>query len=344
MYEGRIVFTQLMDFLPRHTFRRRVKSYGGDRRVRTFTCWEQFLAMAFAQLTYRESLRDIEACLGAAPEKLYHMGFRAKVSRSTLADANETRDWRIYADFAQTLITVARRLYADEPLAAELERTVYALDSTTIDLCLSLFPWARLRQTRGAVKMHTLLDLAGNIPAFAWITEGKTHDVKILDRLLAEPGSIDVPDRGYIDFARLHRLGEQRATFVVRAKKNLKCRRLYSRASTARPDSSATRRAGEPVEVCRGVPGRAPACASEGPRDGQERGRAHQRLHAASPHGGRALPRALADRALLQVDQAASQDQALLWHLGQRGPDPALDRHLGLRARGHRPQATRDRA
>lgn len=230
MYEGRIVFTQLMDFLPRHTFRRRVKRYGGDRRVRTFTCWNQFLAMAFAQLTYRESLRDIEACLGAAPEKLYHMGFRAKVSRSTLADANETRDWRIYADFAQTLITDARRLYADEPLAAELERTVYALDSTTIDLCLSLFPWARLRRTKGAVKMHTLLDLAKNIPAFAWITEGKTHDVKILDRLLAEPGSIDVPDRGYIDFARLHRLGEQRATFVVRAKKNLKCRRLYSRA------------------------------------------------------------------------------------------------------------------
>ncbi len=207
MYEGRIVFTQLMDFLPRHTFRRRVKRYGGDRRVRTFTCWNQFLAMAFAQLTYRESLRDIGACLGAAPEKLYHMGFRAKVSRSTLADANETRDWRIYADFAQTLITDVRRLYADEPLAAELERTVYALDSTTIDLCLSLFPWARLRRTKGAVEIHTLLDLAGNIPAFAWITEGKTHDVKILDRLLAEPGSIYVLDRGYIDFARLHRLG-----------------------------------------------------------------------------------------------------------------------------------------
>jgi len=228
MNEGRTVFSQVMDFVPRHTFRRRVQRYGGDYGVRRFTCWQQFLAMLFAQLTYRESLRDIEACLRAAPERLYHMGFTGPVSRSTLADANEQRDWRIYADIAQALIAEARQLYADEPLDVELGRTVYALDSSTIDLTLSLFPWASFRETKAAVKLHTLLDLRGNIPVFIWITDGKPHDVRVLDVLVPEPGSIYVFDRGYIDFERLWRLQQARAVFVTRAKKNLSYRRRSS--------------------------------------------------------------------------------------------------------------------
>jgi hypothetical protein len=228
MNEGRTVFSQVMDFVPRHTFRRRVQRYRGDYGVRRFTCWQQFLAMLFAQLTYRESLRDIEACLGAAPERLYHMGFTGPVSRSTLADANEQRDWRIYADVAQALIAEARQLYADEPLDLELDRTVYALDSSTIDLTLSLFPWASFRETKAAVKLHTLLDLRGSIPVFVWITDGKAHDVRVLDVLVPEPGSIYVLDRAYIDFERLWRLQEARAVFVTRAKKKLSHRRRYS--------------------------------------------------------------------------------------------------------------------
>lgn len=230
MYEGRTVFAQLMDHLPRHTFRRLVKRYGGDRRVKNFTCWDQFLCMAFAQLTYRDSLRDIEACLGALPEKLYHLGFRTRtIARSTLADANERRDWRIFADFAQLLIHEARRLYVDEPLGLELEQTVYALDATTIDLCLSVFPWARFRRTKAGIKLHTLLDLQGNIPVFVWITHAKHADVRILDVLVPEPGSIYLFDRAYVDFRRLHRLTDAHAVFVTRAKKNLQWRRLYSR-------------------------------------------------------------------------------------------------------------------
>jgi transposase len=228
MNEGRTVFSQVLDFVPRHTFRRRVQRYRGDYGVRHFTCWQQFLAMLFAQLTYRESLRDIEACLGAAPERLYHMGFTGPVSRSTLADANECRDWRIYADVAQVLIAEARKLYADEPLDVELDRTVYALDSSTVDLTLSLFPWASFRETKAAVKLHTLLDLRGNIPVFVWITDGRTHDVRVLDVLVPEPGSIYVLDRAYIDFERLWRLEEARAIFVTRAKKNLSYRRRSS--------------------------------------------------------------------------------------------------------------------
>lgn len=228
MYEGRAVFSQLMDHLPRHTFRRLVKHYGGDSRVRRFSCWDQFLVMAFAQLTYRESLRDIEACLRAMRDRLYHMGIRGGIARNTLAVANEKRDWRIYADFAHRLIAEARRLYVDEPFGVDLKQTVYALDSTTIDLCLSLFPWAHFRSTKAGVKLHTLLDLAGNIPAYAWITDAKLSDARILDVLIPEPGAIYVLDRGYIDFARLHQLHQARATFVVRAKKNLKFRRITS--------------------------------------------------------------------------------------------------------------------
>jgi hypothetical protein len=230
MYQGRTVFTQLLDFLPRHTFRRLVKRYRGDHRIRSFSCWDQFLAMAFAQLTYRESLRDIEACLGAIPDKLYHLGFRSAVSRSTLADANEKRDWRIYADFAQVLIAEARHLYAAEPIDVDLDldTTVYALDSTTVDLCLDLFPWARFQEESGALKLHTLLDLRGPIPAYLWITDGRVHDVNILDVLAPEPGSIYIFDRGYIDFLRLYRLHQARAIFVTRAKKNVLLRRLKS--------------------------------------------------------------------------------------------------------------------
>ena len=222
MNHGSTVFAQLLDFLPKRQFRRIVAKYRGNHRVRSFTCFDQFLCMAFAQLTYSESLRDIVCCLQAMREKLYHMGIRAKVSRTTLARANENRDWRIYCDFAQVLIHQARRLYADEDFGAELKETVCALDSTTIDLCLSLFPWARFRKAKGAVKMHTLLDLRSNIPSFVDITDGKVHDVNILDALIPEPGAIYIMDRTYLDFERLYNLHQNAAYFFIRAK------RLYS--------------------------------------------------------------------------------------------------------------------
>jgi hypothetical protein len=231
MYSGKTVFAQLMDCLPWSTFSRHVARYGGDYDVRTFPCVEQYRAMAFAQLTYRESLRDIEACLSAQPAKLYHMGFRGPIRRSTLADANETRDWRIYAEFAQRLIAQARRLYVGETLSVDLKETVYALDSTTIDLCLSLFPWAHFRSTKAAVKMHTLLDLRGNIPSFIHVSDGKMHDVHALDMILPEAGAIYVMDRGYVDFARLYGLHQAGAFFVTRAKSNLNAHRVYSAAT-----------------------------------------------------------------------------------------------------------------
>ena len=229
MNSGRTVFSQLMDFLPKYDFTRCVDRYRGNHRVRSFSCLDQYRCMAFAQLTYRESLRDIECCLRAMREKLYHMGIRGKISRSTLADANEKRDWRIYCDFAQVLIHIARKLYDDDDFGLELEETVYALDASTIDLCLSLFPWARFRKTKGAIKLHTLLDLRGNIPAFIAITDGKVHDVNILDELIPELGAIYVMDRGYLDFARLYAINQTPAFFVVRSKRNTKFRRIYSR-------------------------------------------------------------------------------------------------------------------
>ena len=228
MNVGKTLFAQLMDFLPWSTFNRYVARYGGDKGVRTLTCAEQFRVMAFAQLTYRESLRDIEVSLSAQASKLYHMGFREPVRRSTLADANESRDWRIYADFAARLIIQARALYASENLGLELSNTVYALDSTTIDLCLSVFPWAHFRTTKAAVKMHTLLDLRGSIPSFIHVSDGKLHDVHALDLLTPEAGAIYVMDRGYVDFACLHRLHLAGAFFVTRAKSNLKAHRVYS--------------------------------------------------------------------------------------------------------------------
>ena len=228
MNRGQTVFSQVIDFLPQNKFRRCVNRYNGNYRIRSFTCYDQFLCMAFAQLTYRESLRDIECCLRAMREKLYHIGIRGKVSRNTLAKANENRDWQIYSDFAQVLIHEARQLYVDEDFGLELKETVYALDSSTIDLCLSVFPWARFRKTKGAVKLHTLLDLRGDIPTFIWITDGKVHDVNVLDHLIPEPGAIYVMDRAYLDFRRLYQLYQCSAIFVTRSKTNTGLRRMYS--------------------------------------------------------------------------------------------------------------------
>ena len=229
MNTGQTFFSQLLDHLPSYEFQKCVERYRGDAHHRGFSCRDQYLAMAFAQLTCRESLRDIEACLGTLRGKLYHMGFRGRVTRSTLADANESRDWRIYADFAHILIGIARPLYADNPLGVDLDQDLYALDSTTIDLCLSVFPWARFRKHKGAVKMHTLLDLRGNIPTFIRITDGKVHDINILDELLIEAGAFYVMDRGYIDFERLYAFTLSLAFFVVRTKENVLLQRRYSR-------------------------------------------------------------------------------------------------------------------
>lgn len=228
MNQGQTVFSQVMDHLPLPEFHKCVTKYQGDHRIKNFSCLDQFLCMAFAQLTYRESLRDIEACLRSQNTKLYHMGIRGKISKSTLADANETRDWRIYADFAQVLIKIARPLYKSEDLGLELETTIYALDSSTIDLCLKLFPWAKFRKTKAAIKMHTLLDLHGAIPTFISITDGKVHDVKILDHLILEAGSIYVMDRGYLDFLRLYQITLGLAFFVTRSKSNISFQRIKS--------------------------------------------------------------------------------------------------------------------
>jgi len=228
MHQGKFVFSQLMAYLPIKEFQKCVKRYRGNYKVKDFSCWDQFLCMAFAQLTYRESLRDIEACLRAMQCKLYHLGIRGRVSRSTLADANENRDWRIYADFAQILISRARKIYLNEKFKTQLDETIYALDSTTIDLCLSVFPWAIFRKKKGAIKLHVLLDLKGKIPTFIRITDGKVHDVNILDELIVEPGSFYLMDRAYIDFERLYNMNLNKAFFIIRGKSNLNFKRLYS--------------------------------------------------------------------------------------------------------------------
>lgn len=229
MNEGRMVFSQLMDHAPMHEFRRCVARYGADYRLRRFSCWDQFLCMAFAQLSFRESLRDIEACLRAGPTRLYHLGIRGPVSRSTLAEANENRDWRVYADFAQALIAIARPLYAGESFGVDLAHTVYALDSTTIDLCLSLCPWAPFQRSRGAIKLHTLLDLRGSIPAFIRITHGRISDVSTLDKIPFQAGAFYVMDRGYVHFQRLYKIHQTQAFFVTRALKNTQFARIESR-------------------------------------------------------------------------------------------------------------------
>jgi hypothetical protein len=231
MNSGRTVFSQIMDLFPLYEFNKCVKRYNGNYKIQSFTCLNQFYTMAFAQLTYRESLRDIEACLNALRSKLYHLGIRSSIAKSTLADANNLRDWRIFADFALVLINIARPLYAHEEIGAELDDVVYALDSTTIDLCLTLFPWAKFRARKAAVKMHTLLDIRGPIPSCIWITDGKVHDVNILDVLVPEPGAVYLMDRGYIDFKRLHYFTENNAPFVTCSKSNMKFRRMYSQQS-----------------------------------------------------------------------------------------------------------------
>lgn len=228
MYTGKLVFAQLMEHLPLHSFRRIVTRYSGEHKVKSFSCLDQFLCMAFAQLTFRESLRDIETCLRAQQSKLYHLGIRSTVARNTLANANAVRDWRIYADFAQSLIGIARPLYANDSFGVDLKNTVYALDTTTIDLCLSVFPWAPFRSAKAAVKMHTLLDLRGNIPSFIHISDGKLHEVNVLDQLMPEAGAFYIMDRGFTDFARLYRLHEAGSFFVIRGKSNLKAKRRYS--------------------------------------------------------------------------------------------------------------------
>ncbi len=234
MFIGRLMFSQVMDYLPKHTFQQCVNRYHGNRKIKNFTCLDQFLCMAFAQLTYRESLRDIEVCLRAQKTKLYHMGIRGGIARNTLANANKIRDWRIYADLAQSLITTARELYRNEDLGIEFDNTVYALDASTIDLCLSVFPWATFRQTKAAIKLHTLLDLRGNIPTFIHISDGKLHDVNVLDILIPEPGAFYVMDRGYLDFKRLYAMNMAGAFFLIRAKSNTKFKRRYShRADTS---------------------------------------------------------------------------------------------------------------
>lgn len=228
MNSGKTIFSQLMSFLPAYEFRQCVERYNGNYKIKSFSCWDQFLCMAFAQLTYRESLRDIQACLRAARQKMYHMGIRGKVSRNTLAHANQVRDWRIYADFAQVLIRKARELYVNDSFGIELDQTTYALDSTTIDLCLSLFPWAEFRKHKGAVKLHTLLDLHGSIPTMVFITHGRIHEVNILDEIPIEAGAIYIMDRGYLDFSRLYKIHQSAAFFVTRAKSNFRFQRLYS--------------------------------------------------------------------------------------------------------------------
>jgi hypothetical protein len=228
MNSGKTIFAQLMDFIPIYEFRKCVERYNGNFKVQSFSCWDQFLTMAFAQLTFRESLRDIEACLRMAPAKLYHMGFRSKISRNTLSNANQVRDWRIYSDFAQLLISIARSLYSDDDFGIHLKRTVYALDVTTIDLCLSLFPWARFRKHKAAVKLHTLLDLRGSIPTVIIITDGKTHEVNTLDLIIWEAGAIYLMDRGYLDFSRLYNIHQSGAFFITRAKKRFDYKRLLS--------------------------------------------------------------------------------------------------------------------
>jgi hypothetical protein len=336
MNAGKTLFAQLMDFLPWSTFNRYVTRYSGDKGVRRMSCAEQVRVMAFAQLTYRESLRDIEVSLSVQASKLYHMGFREPIRRSTLADANESRDWRIYADFATRLIIQARKLYAREDLGLELSNTVYALDSTTIDLCLSLFPWALFRTTKSAVKMHTLLDLRGNIPSFIHISDGKLHDVHALDLLTPEAGAIYVMDRGYVDFRRLHRLHLAGAFFVTRAKSNLKAHRVYS-AQTDRSTGVVCDQtiALDGFYTRQDYPTHLRRVRFNEPGNRKIARIPHQSDDPAGSNHLRTLQKSLAGRVVLQMDQAASSDQAVLRHFGKCGQDANLDRRVGLCAGRH---------
>jgi hypothetical protein len=336
MHIGRTVFAQLMDVVPSYELRQCVERYNGNYKVKSFSCRDQFLCMAFAQLTYRESLRDIEACLRVAKTKLYHMGIRGRVSRNTLAHANETRDWRIYADFVQGLIRTAKALYAGEDFGLELDHTVYALDATIIDLCLSVFPWATFRTGKAAVKLHTLLDLRGRIPVMISITPGNVHDVKILDDLLIEAGAIYIIDRAYVDFGRLYRMHQSLAFFVTRAKRNFVFKRLYS----------------QPVDKSTGVQADQVITATgfytlkDYPEklrriryiDADTKKRlcvSNQQLHPVGAGDCTALQMSLTGGTVLQMDQATFADQGVLWHHRERRQDSNLDRNLRVCARSH---------
>ena len=315
MNTGKTLFAQIMDFLPWSTFHRIVQKYSGDHRVRCLRCADQFRIMSFAQLTYRESLRDIEACLSAQAAKLYHMGLRGPVSRSTLADANESRDWRIYADFAQRLIAQARKLYAGESFGVDISNTAYALDATTIDLCLSMFPWAPFRTAKAAVKVHTLMDLRGSIPSFIHISDGKLHDVNVLDLLIPEAGAFYVMDRAYLDFERLYFLHQAGSFFVTRAKSNLDARRFYS-ASTDRSTGvicdqtivlNGFYSSGHFRTICGVFVSKS--------RVRQNTAVSHKSSPLASINHMRTLQEPLADRTVLQMDQTTSSHKAFLWRL-----------------------------
>ena len=336
MYTGKTLFAQLMDFLPWTTFSRIVDRYDGDRRVRTLPCTEQFRVMAFAQLTYRESLRDIEACLSAQSAKLYHMGIRSPIKRSTLADANERRDWRIYAEFAQRLIAQARKLYAEEDLGLDLSNTVYALDSTTIDLCLSLFPWAPFRSTKAAVKMHTLLDLRGNIPSFIHVSDGKMHDVNALDLLIPEPAAIYLMDRAYLDFERLCQLHDAGAFFVTRAKSNAVMRRVYSapsdRAQGIICDQTVTLVGFLHPQTL--SPSSAPN-SFQGSGYREDHHLPHQLVWPSANNHLRAVQGPLASRIVFQMDQTTPPDQEVLRHIGKCREGADLDCRVGLCPRRH---------
>ena len=340
MNQGRTVFAQLMDELPKYEFDKCVRRYAGNKHVRTLPTYEHFLVLAFAQLTYRESLRDIETCLRALGPKLYHSGIGQPTARSTLADANETRDWRIFSDFAHVLIEQASQLYADEPFGAELEQAAYALDSTTIDLCLSLFPWAKFRRRKAAIKLHTLLALRGNFPTVVILTTGKVHDVNILDELTYEPGSFYIADRGYLDFARLYRLHLSGAFFVTRAKKNSRFQRRYSR-----PVDKTTGLRFDQTVVLSGFYSRqeypeavAPHRLSRSPNR-QGAGVPDQQLHRTGADDCPTLSLPLAGRTVLQMDQTAFAYQSLLRHFRECGAHPSLDRHLRICPGGHRQKA-----
>jgi len=339
MHAGKLVFSPLMDHLPPMMFERCVARYGGNHKVKSFTCMDQYLCMAFAQLTFRESLRDIEACLRSQAERLYHMGIRGRISRNTLANANATRNWRIYADFAQRLIGIARKLYAEEPFGVDLANAAYALDSTTIDLSLSLFPWAPFRSTKAAVKMHTLLDLRGNIPSFIHISDGKLHAVNILDQLIPEAGAFYVMDRGYIDFARLHRLHQAGSFFVTRAKKNMDAQRRYShpvdRSTGVRFDQTLVLQG---YQSAKDYP-QPPRYPLQGPRNRQAPAVHNQQHRSAGAEHLCSVQSQVAGGALLSLDQAALTRQSVLRYYRERREVQNLDCRVGLRSGGHRAKA-----
>jgi len=330
-----MIFSQLMDFLPSQEFRRCVDRYKGNYKLQRFSCWDQFLCMAFAQLTYRESLRDIEACLRSAGTKLYHMGIRNRVARNTLANANQVRDWRIYADFAHALIATARELYIGDSFGLDLQQTVYAMDSTMIDLCLSLFPWAKYRKRDGAVKLHTLLDLRGNIPSVVIVTHGKVHDVNFLHQLIVEPGAFYVMDRGYLDFERLHTIGLASAFFCD------SCQESYCHQTALLPASRQIHGCAQRPDHhlqrflrSQGLSRQASAHSLLRQRNQQAADFLNEQFHLVSFHHRSTLSLPMASRTLLQVDQTASTHQGFLRHFRKRSEDSDLDRDFHIRPCG----------